>query len=479
MSHSEPLTLVCVQCDRLVCAMCLDDTHLDHTVTGLKAAASRVKKEQLVQHQSRLATAQGTLAQLVHRATQEQTHVKDKSAALEKTIRDRHATVTAAADLYRDQALASLTALMAQINTKNADTVTQRQERSQSLQTVQQKMDEAVNSGTDLEVLLAAQNMTQADDLLQAVEKMTSPGNNGVTRPVHVFNVTTDVMLQNVRDYLGSVSSVTREVTEPEMRVVEQFRCGTETDIEVFSLCHVDGAQPFVKVSYEWCGLKEDVPVKYFGEKGECLYVDDKKGKVSYRQCAEGKSMSPALKEGSLFTFSKSLTAGHFRLSNDLSGTARIVRVTVTSTEPFKADHTTAFSINVGAHRAFDVDTSERFFAVVEEASPPDHCRKLRLYQRPDPHPVSTYSPPTPCPSLQPSDICFYQLQGREYLLVADELGDALHVLHVEQGQMKWVRCLALACPSLTQPTALTVDMQGRLWVAGRGGNVFCLQPIA
>ena len=60
--------------------------------------------------------------------------------------------------------------------------------------------------------------------------------------------------------------------------------------------------------------------------------------------------------------------------------------------------------------------------------------------------------PPTPCPSFQPSDICFYQLQGREYLLVADELGDALHVLHVEQGQMKWVRCLAWPVPLSHSP---------------------------
>ena len=456
--------------------MCLDDTHLDHKVTGLKAAASRVKKEQLEQHQSRLATAQGTLAQLVHRATQKQTHVKDKSAALEKTISDRHATMMAAVDLYRDQALTSLTAVMTQINTKNDDTVTQRQERSQSLQTVQQKLDEAVNSGTDLEVLLAAQNMTQADDLLQAAEKMTSPENNVTTHPVHVFNVTTDVILRNIRDYVGSVSSVTREVTEPEMRVVEQFRCGTETDIEVFPLCHVDGVQSGVLVSYVRCGLKEDAPVKGFDEKGECLYTYERKGKVSYRQCAEGKSMSPALKEESLFTFSKSLTAGHFRLSNDLSGTARIVRVTVTSTEPFKADHTTEFSINVGAHRAFDVDTSERFFAVVEEASPPDHWRKLRLYQRPDPHPVSTYSPPTPGPSFQPSDICFYQLQGREYLLVADELGDALHVLHVEQGQMKWVRCLALACPSHSPQHSPSTCRAGFGWQVGEEtSSVFSL----
>ena len=237
-----------------------------------------MKKEQLVQHQSRLATAQGTLPQLVYRATQEQTHVKDKSAALEKTIRDRHATVMAAVDLYRDQALELLTSKRKTTDVNNDDRVTQRSERSQSLQTVQQKLDEAVNSGTDLEMLLAAQNMTQADDLLQAAEKMTSPENNVTTHSVHVFNVTTDVILQNIRDYLSSVSSVTREVTEPEMRVVEQFRCGTETDIEVFSLCHVDGAMPGVLVSYVRCGLKEDAPVKGFGEKGERLYTYEKKG---------------------------------------------------------------------------------------------------------------------------------------------------------------------------------------------------------
>ena len=164
-------------------------------------------------------------------------------------------------------------------------------------------------------------------------------------------------------------------------------------------------------------------------------------------------------------------------MDNNLAGKANVYSSKVKSTDPLKLEDKAEFSIKVGAHRTMDVDDSEQFFVVVEEAQLPDMWRKVRLYRRPDENAVSTYSPPTS--SFQPSDVCFYRLGGQQVLLVTDELNDAIHVVQVQDGQMSFVRYLAPGCPLLIQPTAINVDVSGRLWLACRGGNIISMEPKA
>ena len=178
---------------------------------------------------------------------------------------------------------------------------------------------------------------------------------------------------------------------------------------------------------------------------------------------------------GSMETYSKSLNTAHFTLKNLLSGKANIETVKVLSTDRFETERNLQFTITVGAHRAFDVDDKEQFFVVVEEAQLPDTRRKVLLYKRSGGGPVATYSPPHP--DFQPSDVCFYTLGHQHVLLVSDELRDAIHVVRVQDGAMTFVRYLAPGCPVLIQPTAMTVDTLGRLWVACRGGHIITMEP--
>ena len=99
----------------------------------------------------------------------------------------------------------------------------------------------------------------------------------------------------------------------------------------------------------------------------------------------------------------------------------------------------------------------------------------MRLYRRPQPDAIATYSPPLqPC---QPSDVCFYTLGGQEVLLVADELNDAIHVVNVQDGRLNFARYLAPGCPLLVQPTALNTDTRGRLWVACKRRRILIITP--
>ena len=148
----------------------------------------------------------------------------------------------------------------------------------------------------------------------------------------------------------------------------------------------------------------------------------------------------------------------------------------VTSEDPYETKVIQNFRIKVGACRAFDVDASEQLFVVLEEPLPPNTQRRVRLYRRDNEDAIATYTPPSA--SCQPSDICFYRLGCRQVLLVSDEGNDAIHVVDVQNGALTFLRYLAPGCPLLVQPTALNTDIEGRLWVACRGGDILTMAPV-
>nr|KAG5695163.1 hypothetical protein BaRGS_030209 [Batillaria attramentaria] len=75
--------------------------------------------------------------------------------------------------------------------------------------------------------------------------------------------------------------------------------------------------------------------------------------------------------------------------------------------------------------------------------------------------------------SFYPTDVCFYVIGGVTVLLVADWLGDSVHVLHVTEERLSFVRHLAADCTELVKPGSLSTDWTGRLWraVCGSGSN--------
>ena len=244
--------------------------------------------------------------------------------------------------------------------------------------------------------------------------------------------------------------------------------------MRVFSVCPLDEDPPCIFVSYDRCGLAEITPEKQFEEKGKLLTSEEGVGRVAYKRYAKGDCLYLASKESNMYSFSKSSTDKHCRLTNCLSGSADMYIETVTSEESLTTNRKREFTVKVGAHRAFDVDDKEQFFVVVEEAKLPDTWRKVLLYQQASEDPVATYTPPTP--AFQPSDVCFYTLGHQHVLFVSDELCEAIHVVHVQDGVMTFLCYLAPGCPSLIQPTAMNVDVSGRLWVACRGGHIITME---
>ncbi|KAL8596884.1 hypothetical protein ACOMHN_065834 [Nucella lapillus] len=300
-----------------------------------------------------------------------------------------------------------------------------------------------------------------------------------VSRPVHLADIPADdAMFVSMRNFIGRGQLMTYDYTHEEVRVNEEVVCGEDDDSVVFYVCPTDRD---TRVSFESSYKDKEPCVKICSTSGEVTSDTDLKDSISYRfetddfsyvytkfSDAEGKT-----------TYAKHTadTDKHYSLrtkSNVYSGNV--------STVPKKGNtkSTGLFSINCGPHRAFDENRSADLFAVVEEARGPaqDRSRQVKLFRRSQTDPTATYqSPVTPC---QPADVCFFTLGGQEVLLIADELNDAIHVVEVKDNgsTLTFSRYLAPGCPLLVQPTALNIDLKGRLWVGCRGGRLLTVEAL-
>ncbi|KAK7087229.1 uncharacterized protein [Littorina saxatilis] len=477
LTHSnQELDLYCEDCKLAVCLKCVLTKHKLHSTKDLSEAASEAKS-QLKLSQARLQEALSYVIDEVTSEKKELKDVQDKKAALQEAIKNKHATLVAMANKVRDVSMASLDTVSGEIESQVSKELDMKQSNLDELSQLQQQTQQAIDSGTSCKLLTVVKEMREGRGSPQAVKNLTSAKRSNLWRPVLNREMTEDVIEQSITQFFGIVQIVQMETAVPEVTVKEMFSCGDGDDTEVFSLCPKD--DDTVWVSFAQRKAKDDAPCERFDIKGASLGTHKNNlGKQSYKCRGGSKGMRTATETGSLLqTYDKSQKSTTFNLIKiSAKDDANIKTVKVTSEDPFETEYTLLFSIKVGTHRAFDVDSSEQLFVVVEEAQSPGGQRKVLLYRRDQHTPVSTYTPPTA--ACQPSDVWFFRLGGREVLLVADKGTDSVHVLHVKGDKLKFYRYLAPGCPLLVQPTALNTDTQGRLWVACKGGAILTFTPI-
>ncbi|XP_076437958.1 tripartite motif-containing protein 2-like [Babylonia areolata] len=483
--HSKRLEFFCVRCEQAICLNCKLTRHEHHETDDLASTISR-KKDQLQSGEKRLQDAVSTLKERVTSLIQERQSLVKKKAMVGETICNRYSFVVDALHALRDEELRSLTLLYRDLDQLVRSRIEQKKNDVADLSHLQQQVTDALASGTDNDIITVEKEMRTGRGSQQAVDALTKDDNDDrlLHRPVLHFTHNIDTMLRTARDYLGSVCMMEMRQTPVEVSVTKVFQCALERNVDVFSLCHIDRNPPEVVVSFTQQGKEaEDASTVAFTEAGETMHIlsDGRKlGRVSTKRYTAGKSMfvSSATLDRTV-TYCKSLKA-HLVLDNKLTGQASVQRDVVTSRHPFKAEKRTEFRIHVGPHRAFDVDDTEQYFAVVEEAgesSSSSTFRRVLLYRRSAKKPVATYHPPVP--KYQPSDVCFYTLKGHKVLLITDELNDAVHVVSVQgDGTLRFQRYLSAGCPSLHQPMAINVDVHDRLWVGCRGGAVLLIEQI-
>ena len=471
--HNKPL-LYCVECQTPICLICKSMEHDGHETEDLREAAARAQG-QLKLGKTSVERAQAELRERVEVARREQQTLRDKQAAVEAAIRDRFTRLVAAAVKIRDEELSSVQALSADLQSGLAADLDQLLRNLDEVNLLDQRLDQVVQSGAGCELLTLAKEMNDGKGSQKSVDELTSQSKGVFCRPFLRFSVTDDVLVDYIRRFLGSVDKVWMDVTAPEVTRVERFRCGEEQDIDVFSLRPLEDGK--VCVSFARRDSRDDAPaVEKFDEKGKTAEKVPPGSRPGRSRDSENVLFKPPGTE-SLITTDKSRKKTNFILHNNLSGKADIKRERATPDGRVIAQTAKEFSIKVGAHRAFDVDASERLFVVLEESEDAGTQRKVRLYRRRNENAITTYTPPSA--AFQPSDVCFYRLGGQQVLLVSDEGNDAIHVVNVQDGAMRFLRYLAPGCPLVVQPTALNTDAQGRLWVACRGGDIITMTPVA
>ena len=79
--------------------------------------------------------------------------------------------------------------------------------------------------------------------------------------------------------------------------------------------------------------------------------------------------------------------------------------------------------------------------------------------------------------SSNPSDICFYFMDGREVLLVADSEQNQIYVMDFLSKVHQILGSLAFDCNRLASPTAMATDTTGRLWIGCKDGKILTCVP--
>nr|KAG5696852.1 hypothetical protein BaRGS_035262 [Batillaria attramentaria] len=426
MAHpKDDLDLFCVDCDLPVCLKCVMTKHKTHETQDLSEAAKRAMS-QLRKDRKRLLSCLGDIQKHVQLVTQEQQAVKDKHAALVANIRNRQATLKAAVDKYTDDALASLHNITTDITDTHKADLHCLQQNLQQLTKLQQRVQQAVDSGAGCELVTVAREMRCGRGSEEAVQKLTKKQMTTVCRPVLRFSATLDATLERMRDYTGSAAKM--EIKPEELFVVleEAQAPDLQRTVRLYRRRQLQsGVQAHPRPLVDAIATYRP-PVAPFQPSDVCFY-----NKVLLVADELNDAIHVVNVQDRRLSFARYLAPGC----------------------PLLVQPT-----------ALNTDTRgrlEQLFVVLEEAQAPDLQRTVRLYRRPKPRAIATYSPPVA--PFQPSDVCFYTLGGHEVLLVADELNDAIHVVNVQDGRLSFARYLAPGCPLLVQPTALNTDTRGRL----------------
>ena len=473
MTHGKTLELYCTQCNEALCINCKLTKHESHPTQDMVEAADHAMSE-LCKDRSRLESAVMLMVKRTNEVRTQRKALHDKKATVKTVILNRHATLVAMADKFRDELLGSLDAVTEKMEIDLTKSVSIMEKNLRELRKLYNRVDQALSDEENYaELVTVADEMRRGRGSCESVRNLTSPRISTLRRPVLHFSITDDVVMNTTRNFLGEVLKIKMKMAAPEVKVVKHLCCGQEEDTEVYSI--LPRKNNAVVVSYTRRGLRADAPCQEFDENGKWIYTyPNLTGKQTLVWCtASGTITSAAVGNKTFDIVDKSQKKTSHRLSSVLLGTAAIQTTKVTSEDPYETKVIQTFRIKVGACRAFDVDASEQLFVVLEEPLPPSTQRRVRLYRRDNEDAIDTYTPP---PAFcQPSDVCFYRLGGRQVLLVSDEGNDAIHVVDVQSGALTFLRYLAPGCPLLVQPTALNTDIHGRLWVACRGGTMLIL----
>lgn len=446
--HSQKqLELFCMKCQSLICMDCKLSEHLHHESHTLDEMAD-LAANQLSDDKTWLETVIADLQRNLEDRRNDQREFKDKKARVEREILHSHSTLVAAADKYRDDALANLKAASADTERMQAQNVDVLQAKLHGLRRLQRRIVDAEEAREGCRIITVAKEIKLGHGSQDLTKKfVTLPHLSKVSRPVHrSLMPEADLLFDSMKNFIGGARTVELKVTEPEVTIVERFQCEKDDDAVVFCVCPVENGA--VWVSFEARSRHRKLPCKCFSEDGEMIRTlkslrsgSEPVGRISIKERrGQGKIMFCTEEDYPPSMYAKMLSKDLYKVEH-FKGKTYIGITHVLSEQPELCTcQTDQFSICCGPHRAFDANGKGNLFAVVTEPQGSDVSRDgrsvvsrllrrdvthdvrhdpsgdvksdVKLYRRQRYKALDTYaSPLTP---FQPADVCFFTLRGLE-----------------------------------------------------------------
>lgn len=492
---SNTVQFFCSICDKMICPMCKLSEHEGHPTQSLTLMSASAKESlphatlRLKSYTQRLQTAKTVL-------TRHSQELDGERQEIEKQIIAAHAQLQSLIDGYRDNALLELDTLTFDVESHLSANAIRLDEELKVVSELQCRAESALHQedpsvlvSTDLEIkkdwnpaTLAARERKLVPSCTYHLDYASSCNVNAIKKFNRKPSQVLKTFEKHVKHFIGSATKIIKPVTSPGVEIKFAFSCCEEQDVYVHSVCPAGDGKVAVSfgpssdfLNRPGCGTKsffeDGRPSKSF-DFGLCTLLKAGNGTFNYmsfnKQFLWNKYHILFCKSGKNYALTQFEDwCAIMSLPSPMFWRFRVPHVVMT------IDRCAVQSL------AFDVSSDGRVFAVIDcvhdklKTLTDTPTRVVHVYSLHENH-IAVVAYKSPTRSFLPSDVCFFNLQGREVLLVSDVTNDAIHVVHVDPGSNTCAFQAFLVCCSeqMHHPTSLNTDDRGRLWVGCRGGHL-------
>jgi hypothetical protein len=302
-------------------------------------------------------------------------------------------------------------------------------------------------------------------------------------RPVVCWTGNGPLQRDTIKALLGQIATFTSTTDSMYTVAVEHtFDCEQNKDWFIYGITF-DSKSQTVYVALGNGGARDEGRIIKYDSDGK---IDGKKAAITGRVCLgglgngwvliEGKEIKPKVWLRDSLLEDDNKTGRKYDMYNK-GNTQYAVRVHSSGACDFRAV-TLSMSSNYFNRKicdlavknpvAMDVSKDGKFLAVLEES-----YADVKIFQVGNSVPCAIYRAHRQ--SFKPLDVCFFTIDKKEFLIIADWLNDVLHLLDVNDG-CKMIGHLGADCSLLVKPSALYPDVEKPwLWIGCQGGLILTL----
>ncbi|KAK7491999.1 hypothetical protein BaRGS_00016663 [Batillaria attramentaria] len=525
--HSDQnVHFLCITCYKIICPVCKLSEHEGHETASLRLAAASAKDRIQDASNGRLEDYAAGLRSAIEDVSENQKKLTATRQIAEDIIWARHAKLQALVNKCCDSALLELEAMAVEVKCKLQEDLSNLQQELALVSRTQQHAEEVLTGEDDFESLFNLDRLLASEWSTKHITQQQinlfptftyslehTIGTDTNTDGQKSGETEQEDMKVCMQSFIGRTIKLEtpKPQSTPGVKVTPAFRCSDDPGAFVVSVCPVGDSKlavSFETTAKDVSGLKghtrsffeDGCPSKSFdfglctlvrrGGHGYFLYlpVQGRQNifwkKVTCLFSKSGKDYLLVHADGqcSLWPFANRvyfwpLLRTYFSnpesvivlndvlppLSFDIADSGKLFALTDCEKGDTKGE----------GKEALGITQARTLYACYTAGVNVEGCEDTRT--------IAVQGPPykPPVKGFLPSDVCFFNLHGREVLLVTDMANHTIHVVNIDptSALCTFERFLVSDCPMMQYPTALNTDQSGRLWVACKGGKLLIVEP--